>query len=235
MRSFLTPRRVTGLLYLALAVTGLLSYLVIRSQLFAAGEAAATLENLATSPALARWGVALELGVVLFQALLAVSFFALFRPVRPVAAVAIAAFGLLNAAAILVATMMWSVAIDVAAVAAAPGADAASTVLLLFTLHDAAWSAGNLFFGLWLIPMGLAALAAGWVRPLGWALIIGGLSYVVSAFLTVLAPGLAPLAEGLALVATVGEFWMIGYLLFTRGRAADPVQNSSEQTASISA
>jgi hypothetical protein len=240
MRSFFTPRRVTGLLYLALAITGLLSYLVIRSQLVVAGDAAATLENLTADPQLARWGVSLELAVVLFQAVLAVSFFALFRAVRPVAAVAIAAFGLLNAAAILFATTMWTGAIAITsgvAEQAAPGTDAAATVLLLFTLHDAAWSAGNLFFGLWLIPMGLAVLAAGWVRFLGWALIVGGGAYVFSAFLLVLTPGFAPVAEGLALVATVGEFWIIGYLLFTRTRTRGPrrTQNSPEQIASISA
>lgn len=238
MRSFFTPRRVTGLLYLALAITGLLSYLVIRSQLVVAGDAAATLENLAADPQFARWGVALELAVVLFQAVLAVSFFALFRAVRPVAAVAIAAFGLLNAAAILLATTMWSVAIEVAsgsAAQAAPGTDAAATVLLLFTLHDAAWSAGNLFFGLWLIPMGLAVLAAGWVRFLGWALIAGGAAYVAGAFVLVLTPGLASVSDGLALVATIGEFWIIGYLLFTRTGAPRRTQNSPEQIASISA
>ena len=237
MRTFLTPRRITGLLYLGLAVTGLLSYLVIRSQLLVAGDAGATLDNLAADPQLARWGVALELGAVLFQAVLSVSFFALFRAVRPVAAVAIAAFGLINAVAILVATMLWSVAIVIAAgaTAAAPGTDAAATVLLLFTLHDAAWAAGNLFFGLWLIPMGLAVLAAGWVRLLGWALIVGGVAYVASAFLLVLAPGLQPIGEGLSLVATIGEFWIIGYLLFTRSRGAGRAQNSSAQIASISA
>lgn len=237
MHSFFTTRRITGLLYLGLALTGVLSYLIIRSQLFVAGDAAATLDNLASQAALARWGVALELGVVLFQAVLAVSFFALFRRVRPVAAVAIASFGLVNAVAILVATMLWGVAVAIAeggtGAAAAPGTDAAATVLLLFTLHDAAWSAGNLFFGLWLIPMGLAVLAAGWVRFLGWSLIVGGVAYVASAFVLVLAPDLEPLAEGLALLATVGELWIIGFLLFTRGRAASPAGSTPRQAASV--
>lgn len=219
MRSFFTTRRTTGLLYLAVAVTGVLSFLVIRSQILVAGDAAATLDNLVANAQLARWGVALELGIVLFQAVLALSFFALFRSVRPVAAVAIAAFGLINAVAILIATMFWGVAIAIAvdtSAAAAPGADAAATALLLFDLHDAAWDAGNLFFGLWLIPMGLAVLASGWVRVLGWALIGGGVAYVVSAFLLVLAPELSLVGELLAALATVGELWIIGYLLFTR-------------------
>lgn len=229
MRSFLTTRRVTGLLYVLLAVTGLLSYLVIRSQLIVVGDASATLDNLAADETLARWGVALELGVVLVQAVLAVSFYALFREARPMAAVAIAAFGLVNAVAILFATTLWGVAVAIvfgAAEQAAPGGDAAATVLLLFSLHDAAWSAGNLFFGLWLIPMGLAVLSAGWVRVLGWTLIVGGAAYVASAFLVLLAPDLAPVAEALPFVATIGEFWMIGYLVFTRTRASAPTESA---------
>lgn len=226
MKSFFSTPRVTGLLYLGLAITGMLAFLIIRPQLFVAGDGDATLENLRVHADLARWGVALELAVVLFQALLALSFLTLFRAVRPIAATAIAAFGLINAVAILCATMFWSVANAIAAdpiSASSPGGDAAATALLLFDLHNAAWDAGNLFFGLWLIPMGLAVLAAGWVRLLGYALIIGGVGYVTSAFLLVLLPQFGVAAEVLALLATVGELWIIGYLLFTRTAVPSPI------------
>ena len=72
-----------------------------------------------------------------------------------------------------------------------------------------------LFFGLWLIPMGYLVLASRWMpRPLGWILMAGGVGYILSAFVVYLIPG-APGAVELALtvLATVGEFWMIGYLL----------------------
>ncbi len=114
-----------GLLYLGLALTGILSFLVIRSRLFVAGDAAATHANLVADENLARWGIALELGVVLFQALVALWFFRLFRTVNAAAAGAIAAFGLVNAVAILFATMFWSTALAVAidpSAASSPGA-----------------------------------------------------------------------------------------------------------------
>ncbi len=227
MSSFFSIPRVTGLLYLGLAVTGMLSFLIIQPQLFVSGDAAATVENLVAHADLARWGVALELGVVLFQAVLALLFLTLFRAVRPIAATAIAAFGLINAVAILCATMFWSVANGIATSAIAadsPGGEAAATVLLLIDLHNAAWDAGNLFFGLWLIPMGLAVLAAGWVRVLGYALIVGGVGYVMSAFFIVLLPQLGAAAGLLSLLATVGELWIIGYLLFTRTTVPSPAE-----------
>ena len=48
---------------------------------------------------------------------------------------------------------------------------------------------------------------------------IGGVGYLLSAFVAQLAPGLPVLAEVLVIPATVGEFWMIGYLLLWGGTA----------------
>lgn len=224
--SLFTPRRTTGLLYLGLALTGAVTYLLIASQLFVPDDAEATRAGLVANEGLARVGVALELGAVLFQSLVALWFLRLFRPIHAPAATAIAAFGLINAVALLVATMFWGVAIEVAG-ASSPSADATSQ--LLFEMHNAAWGAGNLFFGLWLIPMGIATLAAGWVRLLGWALIVGGIAYTLSAFVLVLTPSLTLVADGLSLFATIGEFWMLGYLLFTRGSAVGPVAEVDRQ------
>ncbi|GMA89922.1 hypothetical protein GCM10025869_04510 [Homoserinibacter gongjuensis] len=61
--------------------------------------------------------------------------------------------------------------------------------------------------------MGLFAVStARMPRVLGWALIVGGVGYVLSALLAAV-PMLAPLGEALAYLASVGELWIIGYLL----------------------
>ena len=88
----------------------------------------------------------------------------------------------------------------------------AANVQLLYLVSGNLWDAGALFFGLWLIPMGRCVLRSGWMpRALGWILIAGGVGYVLSAFVRGLgAPGVA---DALSLPASVGEFWMIGYLL----------------------
>lgn len=77
------------------------------------------------------------------------------------------------------------------------------------------WGVGVLFFGLWLLPMGYVAATSGRMpQVLGWTLLVGGVGYVLSAFLS---NGLAVapewLVQGLTIPATIGEFWMIGYLL----------------------
>lgn len=215
MNALIRTARLTGLFYLGLAVSGLLGFLVVRPQLFVSGDARATLANLVEHEQLAHLGVALELLVVATQALAALWFHRLFRGVDRLAAGAIAAFGLVNAVVILASAAMLATAVEVAG---HPFGDAASGAYLLYLVSGNLWGVGGLFFGLWLIPMGRCVLLSGWMpRPLGWILVAGGLGYVVSAFVAHLAPDARSLTEALLpLPATVGELWMVGYLL-TRG------------------
>jgi hypothetical protein len=206
--------RATGLAYLALAVAGAIGFILIRARLYEQGDAAATAANLVRHQLLARIGIAADLTVVLTQSLVALGFFALFRPLSSLAAGALAAFGFMNSAAVLVATMFSATALTVALDGSRPAPDRAATALLLYDLNDAGWSLGSLFFGLWLIPMGWLARHSGYLpRLLGWILVGGGIGYVLSTFVTALAPDLTALADALTVPATIGEFWMIGHLV----------------------
>uniref|UniRef100_UPI0019D39666 DUF4386 domain-containing protein n=1 Tax=Nocardiopsis lucentensis TaxID=53441 RepID=UPI0019D39666 len=215
MRSTEGTARLTGLAYLGLAVTGVLGFMLARPRLYVAGDAAATLANLMAQEALARGVVALELGIVLTQALAALLFFRLFRSVSGFAAGAVAAFGLVNAAMILTSAGLLATAAHVALDAPLPTtADTATTVQLLYVASGYMWDVAALFFGLWLIPMGWLAHRSRWMpRVLGWIVAAGGCGYVLSAFLGYLVPDTALAKEILTVPAAIGEFWMIGYLL----------------------
>ncbi|MDG4794945.1 DUF4386 domain-containing protein [Micromonospora sp. WMMD1082] len=213
--------RTTGLFYLALAVTGALGFLTVRPQLFVAGDAGATLGNLVAHESLARVGIALELLIVLTQTLTAVWFFRLFRTVDAIAAGSIAAFGMVNAIAILGSAALLATATEVAT---GPLGGAADTVQLLYLVSGNLWIVGGLFFGLWLVPMGWCVLRSGWLpRPLGWILVAGGAGYVLSAFVAYLAPGAGIVADLLVVPASVGEFWILGYLIIFGVRKPRPV------------
>ena len=221
MHALIRTARTTGLFYLGLAITGGLGFLVIRSQLFAAGDPAATLAHLVDNQSLARAGVALELLIVLPQALAAIWFYRLFRTADPLAASAIAAFGLVNAVTVLVSAALLATAVEIAL---EPIGDAATTVQLLYLVSGNLWGVGALFFGLWLIPMGACVLRSRWMpRPLGWVLVSGGIGYLLSAFVRYLVPEAQVVADALAYPATVGEFWIVIYLLAigVRRRALD--------------
>lgn len=210
--------RLTGLFYLGLAITGGLGFLLIRPRLFVDGDPGATLANLTQYGSLARIGVALELGIVVTQALTAVWFYRLFRAADAVNAATIMAFGLINSVVILVSAALLGTAV---ALAHQPFGDTAATVQTLYLISGNLWGVGALFFGLWLIPMGRCVLTSDWMpRPLGWLLIAGGLGYLASAFLTYLVPAAGTVASLLTLPASLGEFWMIGYALIRGVRVA---------------
>jgi Domain of unknown function (DUF4386) len=206
----LRTARIAGLLYLGLAITGALGFLLVRPALFEPGDAAGTMANLVEDPALARLGIALEMGVVVTQALVALWFFRLFRSVDAFAAAAIAVFGMVNAVAILVSAAALATAFQVALEPVGdPGA-----AQLLYLVSDNLWGVAALFFGLWLIPMGWCVLQSGSMpRALGWVLVGGGAGYLLSAFLRYLLPDVGVLTDLVTIPATIGEVWMIGHLL----------------------
>ncbi len=235
MTDTIRTARAAGAWYLGLAVTGMLGFLALRPQLIDADDPAATLANLVAHSGQAHLLVLLEMAIVVTQALAAVYFYKLFRPINPAAAFATAAFGMVNSVAIMASGAFIATANSLAAGSnsagstLAPGGDAAGTVGLMYELSANSWGMGNLFFGLWLIPMGWLAVTSGrFPRPLGWALVVGGVGYFLSGLVDYgVADAPAGLVTGLAFPASIGEFWMVGYLVIkgirpaTRAAASD--------------
>lgn len=214
----------TGLFYLGLAITGMFGFLMIRPELFAAGDPAKTLMNIVEHERMARVGVALELGIVTFQALAAVWFAKLFREVDAFAAGVLALFGMVNAIAILASASFLRASLDIAV---EPTGVDPKTSHLLMLLSARCWDVCNIFFGLWLIPMGwLVNKSRLGPRVLGWILIVGGVGYVLVPYIAVLAPGVGPSVGLLTVLASIGEFWMIGLLLW-KGLRKLPVGESA--------
>lgn len=216
--SFRFDCRLAGLAYLGLAITGLLGFLMVRSELYADGDPARTLANLIERQSLARIGIALELGIATSQALAAVWFAKLFRATDAFAAGALALFGMVNAIVVLASAAMMGTALHVAL-----GLNGIDPKLshLMFVISGEFWQVGNIGFGLWLIPMGWLTWQASFGhRALGWILIVGGVAYVLGAFVAVLVPDAGSWVGLFPMVGTVGEFWMIGLLLWTGLRPA---------------
>jgi len=142
--------RFTGVTYLGLAVAGLVGFIVVRSKLFVPDNAEVTLTNLIEQESLARIGIAAYLSIVLFQALTAMSFFALFRRVNSFAAATLTTFGMVNAVAILVGTMFSATALHVVLNPQfAPSCDAAATAV---TVYAAGYSGRSHYLRCYLEP-----------------------------------------------------------------------------------
>jgi hypothetical protein len=209
-----TTTRITGLLYLGLVVTGIITFLYAKEQLYVSTDTLATATNLVEQSSLARIGIAAELGAVFFQALLALWFFKLFQKVDAFASITLLLFGTINAIIILIASAFWLSAFNLANSAITPLIEQSNNIQLLFDIHNNLWIVGKLFFGMWLIPMGYLVGKGKISRVLSWILIAGGVGYILSLFISILAPTIPNVAiEALTIPATIGEFWLVGYLL----------------------
>ncbi|MDZ4714890.1 MAG: DUF4386 domain-containing protein [Cytophagales bacterium] len=204
--------RITGVWYLLLAITGMVGFLLLHSRIYVADDPSKTLANLTEHEMLARMRLLFELLIIVSQALAAIWFYKLFKDIRPVAAWALAAWGMMNAAAIMISAMAMGGALEVA-----NSTQAVNEKVLMIQVYNQfiknAWGVGGLFFGLWLIPMGYIVVSSQRMPVwLGRVLILGGAGYLASTFITYMGVR-ESWVEMLVIPATVGEFWMIGYLL----------------------
>ncbi len=210
-RALVATARTAGIWYLMLAISGILGFMVYHPQVYNA-DPQQTLTNLTEGESIARLRLLLELGIIVSQALAAIWFYRLFRNINDWAALSTAIWGTVNALLIAVSAISMGAAIKVA-LSSQLMENKIVMIDLLNHLISNSWGVGGLFFGLWLMPMGYIITRSKRMPVwLGRTLIIGGVGYVVSTFLKY--AGISGSWVGyLTIPATVGEFWMIGYLL----------------------
>lgn len=212
-RQLITTARITGVWYLTLAISGALGFMIFHPQIFVSNEPEKTLTNLTNLQSISRIRLLFELLIIVSQALTAVWFYKLFREINAWAAWTVGIWGMMNSAAIMISAISMSSAIEIAKSSTQTYQEKIVLIQLLGNLITNAWGVGSLFFGLWLIPMGYIIVNSRRMPVwLGRILLIGGIGYLISAFIKYI--GIEnPLLEFLVVPATIGEFWMIGYLL----------------------
>lgn len=204
--------RMAGAWYLALAISGVIGFLVLHPQIYGTDDPSQLVANLSQHVTTARLRLLLELAIVLSQAIAAIYLFKLFKDINPVASWALAAWGTMNACAIMISAMAMGSAINMAN-ANLLMSDKMIMVQIFDQVSKNAWKVGSLFFGLWLIPMGYIVVSSQRMPVwLGRTLMIGGVGYIASTCLSYAGFLFAGITM-LTIPATIGEFWMIGYLL----------------------
>lgn len=204
--------RTAGIWYLIMAISGILGFLIYHPQIFDSVDPQKTLTNLIELESLARTRLLLEFGIIVSQALTAVWFFRLFRNINAWAAWAVGIWGMINSVAIMISAISMGSAIEIANSSQSLD-DKVLLIELLSSLITNAWGVGGLFFGLWLIPLGYIITSTRRMPIwLGRTLIAGGIGYLISTTINYIGIE-SPLSGYLTIPATVGEFWMIGYLL----------------------
>ncbi|MEE9457078.1 MAG: DUF4386 domain-containing protein [bacterium] len=210
--------RVAGILYLVHSVLVIFSIWYVPSILIVPGDVATTANNILASEGLFRSGfvsgliaqtIYLLLVLVLYKLLKIVNKnHALLMVVFVLVAVPIAMLNLLN---------------QIAALLLLSGADYLTAfepdqlhtqVMFFLDLHDHGVFIAQIFWGLWLFPLGFLVFKSGFLpRILGVLLMIGCFGYLIECFQFFLFPGYEVITyPGLA-VATIAEFSLLFWLL----------------------
>jgi Domain of unknown function (DUF4386) len=212
-RGLVATARTAGIFYLAMAVSGILGFLIFHPQIFDSEDAQKTLTNLIDLESLARTRLLFEFAIIVSQTLTAVWFYKLLKNINEWAAWTVGIWGMINSVVIIISAISMGSAIEIAT-SSQTIEDKVVLIELLSSLITNSWGVGGLFFGLWLMPLGYIITSSKRMPIwLGRTLIIGGIGYLLSTVFNY--SGIkSPLLDYLTIPATIGEFWMIGYLLF---------------------
>jgi len=212
--------RLTGLLYLIVVVSGIFSIAYVPSQLFVSGDSAATVQNIRTSENLYRVGIAVGFICYIAFLLLPLAFYKLFSHVdRHVAqimvilAVASVPLSLGNLANKLDVLTLISGKVYLNAYSPEQ-VDAA--VMLSLAKYNSGILVAEIFWGLWLLPLGILMYRSRMVpRALGVCLVFGCFGYLVDVFGSTAIPGYnaSGLADFATLPASIGEICTCLWLL----------------------
>lgn len=224
--------RIAGLLYLLLAIAGPLRLMYIPKTLFVQGNAAATAANIAAHETLFRLGIAGDLFCGTILIFLVLALYRLFKGVDQYLAMLVVILGGVLPAAL----DFFIVLNDSAALILARGADFLSVfdkpqrdalAMLFLRMHGQEILAAEIFWGLWLFPLGMLTYKSRFLpRFLGVWLIINGLGYLAMSFTGLLLPDYATRVESITFPALTGEVAFLLWLL---------IRGAKEQTVSAPA
>jgi hypothetical protein len=216
--------RVAGLLYLGIVLAGPLRLIYIPNTMIVTGNAAATASNISAHASLFHLGIVSDLIGGTLLIFVALALYRLFKGVDQNLAMLVVVLGGVMPAAI----YFFNVLNDFAAEMLVRGGDFLSVfdkpqrealAMLFLRLHDREVVAAEIFWGLWLFPLGILVYRSRFLpRFLGIWLIIGGPCYLALSFTSLLLPQYQDLVFRIGSPARFGEIVFMLWLLVMGAR-----------------
>jgi hypothetical protein len=237
MNSTKKTARLAGMLYLITILFGIFAEVFVRSSLIVPGDAATTASNILGSESLFRIGFMSDLIMMVFYLLLAFTLYVLLKPANDKLSLLFVLFTLAS-----VAILCLNMLNQFAALLLLGGADylivfrtdqLQALALLFINLQKYGYLIAQVFFGLWLLPLGYTAIKSGYFpRLLGIMVILAGCGHLIQFFQVFLLPGYEVITyPGLA-IATIGEFALCFWLLI-KGVNVQPGKVQAFEAAAI--
>lgn len=220
--------RIAGIFYLLVGIFGGFAEGFADPKLYAAGDAATTAGNVLANLGLVRMSVVAHLVDAVFFVLTAMALYILLRHVHESMARAMLVFVVVAVGIITLNAVFQFEALQVAtgaSYATAFGAAGSNAlVLLLLDIQHYGTLAAQVFFGLWLAPLGYLVYKSGmFPKVLGVVLVAATVCYLIDLLAAFLVPDLAKQIHGfIVIVPAIAEIWMVLYLLVVGVRSAKP-------------
>jgi hypothetical protein len=211
--------RIAGVLYLLVGITGGFAEGFVDPKMYVAGDAAATAGNVVANSGLVRMGVVAHLLDAIFFVLTAMAFYILLQHMNKSVARAMLVFVALAVGIITLNAVFQFEALQVATggyyVTTFGAAGSNALVLLLLDIQHYGTLSAQVFFGLWLAPLGYLAYKSGlFPKALGVTLVAAAVCYLVDLFAAFLLPDFAKqIHPFIVIVPAIAEIWMVLYLL----------------------
>jgi len=201
--------RIAGFLYLLLVPLGILGILYIPTTLFVSGDIAATISNIRANESLFRLGIVSAIAAQLVNIFVVLYLYKLLKPVNKGMAQLMVIFLLLG-----VPIAFLNELTHLAVLLLLNGADylavftteqSQGMVAFFLDLHQYGIFIAQVFWGLWLFPMGYLVYKSGYLpRIIGILLMIGCFGYLMDSFIFFFVPDFG---------ITVSEFTFLGEVL----------------------
>ncbi len=218
MSSTKNPGRFVGLLYVLVSIPGAFALVYVPSKLIVDGNATATASNIAASETLFRAGIACNLISQILFMWVALALYDLLKGVNQrhaslmlgliVVSIPIALLNELNAIAALILVR----GADFLSIFEKPQRDALA--MLFLNLHSHGFGIAEIFWGLWLFPLGLLVYRSGFFpRILGVLLMARCFAYVVESLMPLLLPRYEDVVSRWMMPLRFGELLFMFWLL----------------------
>jgi len=220
--------RIAGFLYLLVGLFGGFAEGYVEPKMYVAGNAAATAGNVIANAGLVRMGVVSDLLDGAFFIFTALALYVLLKPVHKSVARAMLVLVILATSITCLAALFEFEGLRVATGAVDLGAFGAAgsnaVVLLLLDAQHYGLFVAQIFFGLWLAPLGYLAYRSGWFpKMLGVVLIAAAACYIIDLIAAFLFPEVSKAIHGfLVILPAIAEPSMVLYLLIVGVKTIKP-------------
>ena len=233
--------RIAGIFYLLVGIFGGFAEGFVDPKIYVANNAVATAGNVVAYSALVRIGVVAHLVDAVFFVLTALTLYILLKHVnkgvaRAMLVFVIVAVGIITLNAVFLFEGL-RVATESVFAATFGAAGSNALVLLLLDIQHYGTLSAQVFFGLWLAPLGYLVYKSGmFPKTLGVVLVAAAACYLVDLLAAFLVPAFGNQIHPLiVIIPAIAEIWMVLYLLIVGVRTVKPDKGSLASAANTNA